>query len=165
MDLQETPNSQKEKKQKPIILYIDDEKHNLVSFKATFRRDFNVLIAESAEEGKKLVEEKKPHVIITDQRMPKTTGVEFLSEIKETYPDPIRMLLTGYSDLETVINAVNQGKIYHYISKPWEENYLRNIISKAVEVFNLKQENKLLTESLIQANKQLEFMLRQNLLS
>ncbi|MCR6638731.1 MAG: response regulator [Sporocytophaga sp.] len=147
------------------ILYIDDEKNNLTAFKATFRPYFRIFIAESAEEGRKILETEKIEIIITDQRMPVMTGVEFLSSIIETYPDPIRILLTGYSDLQAVIDAVNKGHIYQYISKPWEEQHLKIIIEKAYEVFRLKMENKELVKSLLRANQQLEFYLRQKLIS
>jgi len=147
------------------ILYIDDERNNLTAFKATFRPYFKIFTAESAEEGRKILEAEKVEIIITDQRMPVMTGVEFLSSIIETYPDPIRILLTGYSDLQAVIDAVNKGHIYQYISKPWEEQHLKIIIEKAYEVYRLKMENKELVKSLLRANQQLEFYLRQKLIS
>lgn len=147
------------------ILYIDDEKNNLTAFKATFRPYFKIFIAESAEEGRKILEAEKIEIIITDQRMPVMTGVEFLSSIIEAHPDPIRILLTGYSDLQAVIDAVNKGHIYQYISKPWEEQHLKIIIEKAYEVYRLKMENKELVKSLLRANQQLEFYLRQKLIS
>ena len=149
------------------ILYVDDEVNNLTSFKATFRGTYTIFTAQSAEEGRKVLEEKIEdiHLIITDQRMPGMTGVEFLASIVEKYPDPIRILLTGYSDIQAVVDAVNKGQIYYYISKPWEEQHLRIIIEKSYEVFALRLENKELIKSLLRANEQLEFMLRQKLLS
>jgi response regulator RpfG family c-di-GMP phosphodiesterase len=149
------------------ILYVDDEVNNLSSFKATFRSYYDIYIATSADEGRKILDEKgkEIEIIITDQRMPKTTGVEFLSSIVEAFPDPIRILLTGYSDIQAVIDAVNKGHIYQYISKPWEEQNLKMVLDKAYEVFSLRQENKQLVKSLLRANEQLEFMLRQKLLS
>ncbi|MFL5729349.1 MAG: response regulator [Cytophagaceae bacterium] len=154
-------------KSKIGILYVDDEQSNLTSFKATFRRYYNIYIAASAEEGKKILEEndKDIEIIITDQRMPGTTGVEFLSSIVEKYSEPIRILLTGYSDIQAVIDAVNKGNIYQYVSKPWEEQQLKVIIEKAYEVYRLRAENKQLVKSLLRANEQLEFLLRQKLLS
>ncbi|MFN3404177.1 MAG: response regulator [Cytophagaceae bacterium] len=154
-------------KRKICILYVDDENNNLVTFKATFRPYFQIFTALSAEEGKKILEEKgaQINIIITDQRMPVMTGVEFLSSIINEYPDPIRILLTGYADLQAVIDAVNKGQIYQYISKPWEEGHLKIIIEKAYEVYSLRQENKELIKSLLRANEQLEFLLRQKLLS
>lgn len=147
------------------ILYIDDEIHNLNAFRASFRRIYNVFIAESAEEGKKILTQNDIHIIITDQRMPKITGIEFLESIIKKYPDPIRMLLTGYSDITAVIDAINKGQVYRYISKPWNDEELKMNIDKAFEVYTLKKQNKELTEKLLVANEQLEFLLRQQLLS
>lgn len=147
------------------ILYVDDEPHNLSAFSATFRRLYKVFTAESAEEGKKILETQDIQVIITDQRMPKTTGVEFLASILEQYPEPIRMILTGYTDIDAVIDAINKGQVYRYIQKPWMEEDLKINIDKAVEIYTLRKENRELTEKLLVANKQLEFIARQSLLS
>jgi response regulator RpfG family c-di-GMP phosphodiesterase len=147
------------------VLYVDDEVNNLNTFKATFRKSYNIHIALSAEEGKKILKDNPIDIIITDQRMPVMTGVEFLCSIIDDYPDPIRILLTGYSDMQAVVDAINKGQIYQYITKPWDEQHLKISIDKAFEVFNLRQENKQLMKSLLQANKQLEFLLRQKLLS
>lgn len=143
------------------ILYVDDEPHNLTAFKASFRRLFNIFTAESAAEGKKILEQQDIQIIITDQRMPVTTGIEFLESIIPLYPDPIRILLTGYADINAVIDAINKGKVYRYIQKPWMEDDLRINIEKAAEIFRLRKENKELTERLIAANAQLEALLRE----
>ncbi|WMJ71926.1 response regulator [Cytophagaceae bacterium ABcell3] len=147
------------------ILYIDDEVNNLNVFKATFRFSYNIFLAESPTEGRKILDENDIHIIITDQRMPEMTGVEFLSSILDVHPDPIRILLTGYSDINAVIDAINKGKIYHYVGKPWDEAQIKIVIDKAFEVYSLRKENKELIEKLSKANEQLEFLLRQNLLS
>jgi response regulator RpfG family c-di-GMP phosphodiesterase len=133
------------------ILYVDDELSNLTAFKATFRRYYDVYIAISAEEGIKVLEENKGNIeiIITDQRMPGMTGVEFLTSIIDKYPDTIRILLTGYADIQAVIDAVNKGSIYQYVSKPWEEQNLKVIIEKAFEVYRLRAENKELIKVII----------------
>jgi response regulator RpfG family c-di-GMP phosphodiesterase len=147
------------------ILYIDDEVNNLSAFKANFRRLYEIHTAESAAEGRKILETTEVDIIITDQRMPEMTGVEFLESIIKDYPEPIRILLTGYTDMQALIDAVNKGQIYRYIPKPWSEHELKMFIAQAYEVYSLRKENKELTKSLLQANKQLEFMLRQKLLS
>jgi len=147
------------------VLYVDDEIHNLNSFKASFRRLFNVFTAESAIDGRKILEEEDIQVIITDQRMPVTTGIEFLESIIPHFPDPIRILLTGYADINAVIDAINKGQVYRYIQKPWMEEDLRINIEKAFEIYTLRKENRELTDKLLIANDQLEFLLRQNLLS
>jgi response regulator RpfG family c-di-GMP phosphodiesterase len=147
------------------VLYVDDEVHNLTSFKATYRRDFDIYFAESAKEGLKVLEENEIHIVLSDQRMPVMTGVEFLKILKEKYPDTIRILITGYSDIEAVIDAINQGQVYRYVSKPWDPQDLLLVIQQAHEVYSLRMENVRLMEELKVANKQLEFIARQNLLS
>src|SRR3982751_2399370 len=131
------------------VLYIDDERHNLIAFKASFRRIFNVFICESAEEGRQIVEQQTIHVILSDQRMPKMTGIEFFESILSTFPDPIRILITGYTDINAVIDAINRGQVYKYLTKPWNENDVRIFIEKAFEVYQLRKENIELTAKLI----------------
>ncbi len=147
------------------ILYIDDEVNNLAAFKANFRKLYEIHTAESAAEGRKILEANEIEIIITDQRMPQMTGVEFLESIVKEYPDPIRILLTGYTDMQALIDAVNKGHIYRYLNKPWNEEELKMFIGQAFELYSLRKENAELTKSLLQANKQLEFLLRQKLLS
>lgn len=146
------------------VLYVDDEVANLAAFKAAFRRDFNVFVSESAIEGK-IIEENPIEIILTDQRMPEMTGVEFLQSILEDYPEPIRILVTGYSDISAVKDAINKGQVYKYIEKPWDNDFMKMIIEKSYEVYSLRRDNKELTEKLLRANEQLEFMLRQKLIS
>jgi len=140
------------------VLYVDDEQDNLFSFMATFRLKYKVLTALNAEEALKQLENKMFHVVISDQRMPQMTGVEFFEKMQEKYPDPIRVLLTGYADMNAVIDAVNKGKIFHYLSKPWNEEELTGTIEKAYAAWQDKQ-------ALKDSNEQLEFLLRQKLLS
>ncbi len=147
------------------ILYVDDEQNNLVSFKATFRIKYNIHTAISGEDAIKILRANPIDIIITDQRMPNMTGVEFLESILEEYPDPMRILLTGYADLNAVIDAVNKGKIFHYLTKPWNEEELDLTIKRAFEVYTLRKDEKELTEKLGVTNAQLEFLLRQQLLS
>lgn len=147
------------------ILYVDDEVHNLNSFKAGFRTRFNIFTAESAILGREILEKELIHIIIVDQRMPGTTGIEFLVSVIADFPDPIRILLTGYADIHPVIAAINEGQIYKYIQKPWVEDDLRIDIEKAFEVYSLRKEKDELIEALFIANRQLQFLLRQNLLS
>jgi response regulator RpfG family c-di-GMP phosphodiesterase len=147
------------------VLYVDDEIHNLHAFKATFRRNFQVFIAQSGAEAMAFLEHQPVEVIITDQRMPGMSGVDFLEKVLIKYPDPIRILLTGYTDIQAVVDAINKGQVYHYLTKPWDESQLRNVIYKAFEVFSLRQQNKELIRQLERSNEQLEFLLRQYLLS
>jgi response regulator RpfG family c-di-GMP phosphodiesterase len=147
------------------ILYVDDEENNLQAFKATFRRDYKFFLAISASDAREILKVEDIDLIITDQRMPEETGVEFLESIIPLYPSPIRILLTGYTDIQAVIDAINKGQVYHYLTKPWEEDYLRTVIKNAFEIYTLRRENERLTDALIKANEQMEFLLRQNLLS
>lgn len=147
------------------VLYIDDEPHNLTSFKASFRRNFNIYTVEEAAQARKILEDKDVHVILSDQRMPKMTGIEFFESILEAFPDPIRILVTGYTDINAVIDAINRGQVYKYLTKPWSEDDVRHAIEKAYEVYRLRKENEELTNKLIDANAKLEFLARQNLLS
>nr|WP_294792255.1 response regulator [uncultured Mucilaginibacter sp.] len=150
---------------KIAVLYVDDEENNLFSFKAVFRVKYQVYTAINGDEALKILSEKPIEIIITDQRMPNMTGVEFLEKVIEKFPDPMRLLLTGYADMNAVVDAVNKGKIFHYLSKPWNEEELDITINRAYEAYlqkeKLKEENKLLGTS----NDQLEFLLRQKLLS
>lgn len=150
---------------KPNILYVDDEMNNLISFKALFRIKYNVFIAEGGSGAIKILNEHEIHVIITDQRMPEMTGVEFLETILQDHPDPIRILLTGYADLNAVIDAINKGKIFHYLSKPWDEVELETTINRAYDIYKQRREEKETSEKLLLTNDQLEFLLRQKLLS
>jgi len=150
---------------KITILYVDDEENNLFSFKATFRIKYQVLTALSGDDALKILEAKPIHVIITDQRMPEMTGVEFLEKVLEKFPDPMRILLTGYADMEAVVDAVNKGKIFHYLAKPWNEEELDLTINRAYEKYLEKVQLKEMNEKLETSNDQLEFLLRQKLLS
>ncbi|SRR6266487_6307015 len=147
------------------VLYIDDEPHNLVSFRASFRRNFNIYTADSAVEGTRILANKEIHVILSDQRMPKITGIEFFESILHIYPDPIRILVTGYTDINAVIDAINRGQVYKYLMKPWNEIDITNFIETAYEVYRLRKDNVELTRKLLDANAKLEFLARQCLLS
>ncbi len=147
------------------VLYVDDEPHNLMSFKATFRTRYDVTTAISAAAAIDLLEQNAYHVIITDQRMPNMTGVEFLESILDRFPEPIRLLLTGYADLNAVIEAVNKGKIYHYLSKPWNEEELDATILQAFAIYSDRAAAVDKSQKLEVSNDQLEFLLRQKLLS
>jgi response regulator RpfG family c-di-GMP phosphodiesterase len=147
------------------LLYVDDEENNLISFKAAFRMKYHVFLAHSGDEAIKILETKNVEIILTDQRMPNMTGIEFLEKILKVYPEPMRILLTGYSDMNAVIDAVNKGKIYHYLAKPWNEDEINMTIKRAYEVFEDKQKIRQLNEKLAISNDQMEFLLRQKLLS
>jgi serine phosphatase RsbU (regulator of sigma subunit) len=138
------------------ILYIDDEENNLISFKSTFRRDYHIHTASTGKAGLEIMEKHHIQLVITDQRMPDMSGIEFLEEIVPLYPDCMRMILTGFSDMEAIIQAINKGNIYRYVSKPWNREELKITIDSALEVYNLKSQNKHLIEDLKEANQNLE---------
>ena len=144
-----------EEKEKYSILYIDDEEDNLVVFKAAFRRYYNIHTATSGQEGLSILQNIPIPLIITDQRMPEMTGIQFLQELPES-PETIRMILTGFSDIEAVIEAINTGKVYRYITKPWDKEDLKITIDKALESFELKKNNRQLVNELKLANEHLE---------
>jgi len=147
------------------VLYVDDEENNLAAFKASFRRNFTVFTALSADEGEKVLKENEIHVLITDQRMPERPGTELLAQAVKNYPDQTRIMLTGFSDIEALKDAINNGQIFQYLQKPWNDTELQDIIEKAYEVYRLKKRQRDLNEELRTINGQLEFMLRQKLIS
>lgn len=136
---------------KSTILYVDDEPGNLKAFQAVFRRLYDVDIANSGEEGLNKLGEKEYIVIISDQRMPQMTGVEFLNKVKTLSPESIRMILTGYSDKEAIIDAINVSNIYYYVTKPWISQEFELILEKAIETYTLRQANKNLEKDNLQA--------------
>lgn len=124
------------------ILYIDDEISNLTGFKATFRRDFNVFTANSGLEGIAILKQYPIHIVLADQRMPDMSGIQFFEAISADYPDIIRMILTGFTDVETMIEAINLGKVYRYITKPWNEKELRVNLDSASKAYLTGKQNR-----------------------
>ncbi len=141
------------------ILYVDDEINNLNSFRAALRRNYNVFTAESGEEGIDIISKNDIHVVVTDQRMPNMTGVQFLQHLPGDQ-DNIRIILTGFSDIESIIEAINTGKVYRYITKPWDKEELKITIDNAVETVILRRNNKKLISELQANNEHLEEKVR-----
>jgi two-component system sensor histidine kinase/response regulator len=123
------------KKDKIKVLYVDDEPQNLISFKANFRKFFQIYIAHSPLEGLQILKTNGIHVIIADQRMPEQTGVDFLETISNQYPSTMRILLTGYQDIDVTINAINKSQVYKYLTKPWNTEDLKKTIEEAYRVY------------------------------
>jgi len=142
------------------ILYVDDEEQNLVSFKAVFRRDYTVHTAISGEEAIEIIKNEDIHLIITDQRMPGMTGVEFLEKIMPEYPDVVRIVLTGYSDIDAIIHAINKGHVFRYISKPWDETELKIAIENSRQIYKLQVKNRQLVYDLQNKVNELERTLK-----
>jgi class 3 adenylate cyclase/CheY-like chemotaxis protein len=128
--------------EKAAILYVDDEKANLDVFMSAFRRYYHVLTATSGADAIEILRQQEVAVIITDQRMPDMTGVEFLQLIISDYPEPVRMLLTGYSDADAVIKAINEGHVFRYITKPWDETELKQTLDLGVKIYQLEKKNR-----------------------
>ncbi len=142
--------------EKSKILYVDDEESNLRLFRNIFRRDYEVLTALSGTEGLDLLARTPVDLVITDQRMPGMTGVEFLIRVLGIDPLPRRILLTAYADLDSIKGAINEGKIYRYIQKPWDIHELTTIIRQAIDACRLERENIRLTSELLKINAELE---------
>lgn len=151
------------------VLYVDDEENNLMSFKACFRLKYEVHIAISAIAAMELLD-KHPdiQVVITDQRMPEITGVEFLKMMLEKHPKPMRIMLTGFANFADTVDAVNLGKIFSYLNKPWEEKILDQTIQSAIAKYAEEEQIRQRAEQTERAERsadQMEFILRQELLS
>ena len=121
---------------KHTLLVVDDEQDVCDSVRDLLRREFRVLTARSSEEGTRLLQENEVHIIMTDQRMPKITGVELLTKIRQRYPQAVRMLFTGYADLESVIAAINQGHIFRFLKKPWQPQDLEEAVRDAAAEYD-----------------------------
>ena len=115
------------------ILYVDDEPDNLLAFRSVFRRFFNIFTANGAGEAIDLIKKEEIHLILSDQRMPNMTGVELLEKIMTDYPQIKRFIVTGYSEMKPIINAVNTGKVSQYIMKPWNVEELKETLEQALE--------------------------------
>lgn len=136
------------------VLYLDDEAHNLTAFRAAFRRIFHVHVTTEPTEAVQLLREHPIEVVISDQKMPGLSGVEFFEMIMTDFPEPVRMLLTGHADIDAVIDAINKGQIYKYISKPWNEPELQSLVEEAADQYRRKRNVQLEGTRLIEQMKQ-----------
>src|SRR4051812_34963411 len=121
---------------KHCLLVVDDEADVCDSVHDLLRREFRVLRATSAQEGFRLMKEEEVHIIMTDQRMPSITGVELLETVKARNPNAVRMLFTGYADLESIIAAINQGHVYQFLKKPWQPEDLLAAVRMAAKEYD-----------------------------
>jgi PAS domain S-box-containing protein len=144
------------------ILVVDDEEAILETMTYTFEDDYQVLTARSASEALDLLERDGPvSVVISDQRMPEMTGVEFLSKVFEMNPTTTRIILTGFADMDAIIRAINDGHVYAYITKPWEPADLKQVVRRAVDHHALAVENERLMNDLRDANVMLQAVMDQ----
>lgn len=134
---------------KHTLLCLDDEVDIIDALERQFRKKYRIIKCQSGPKAIQVLKSEKISLIISDQRMPEMTGVEFLSQAAQIQPDAVRILLTGYTDLDSVIQAINDGEVYRYITKPWDPRELEITVQQAIERFELKQE-------LLETNKSLE---------
>ncbi len=135
--------------EKPRILIVDDEEAILETMTYTFEEDYEVHTSSDARVALTLLEEKGPFAaVLTDQRMPNMTGVEFLSHVYQRHPTTVRIILTGFADMDAILRAINDGHVYAYITKPWEPDQLKQVVRRAVEHHRLSEENLRLLEDL-----------------
>jgi CheY-like chemotaxis protein len=142
---------------KPRILVVDDEEAILETMSFTFEDDYEVHTSTDPRRALDLLDAKGPFaVVLTDQRMPDMSGVEFVTEVRKRHPTTVRMILTGFSDMDAIIQAINAGNIYAYITKPWEPDHLKQVMKQAVEHHKLAEENERLLGDLSRAKRFLE---------
>ena len=139
------------------VLCVDDEQNILSALKRLLRREgYRLLTASSAKEGLKLLTENEVHLVISDQRMPEMSGVEFLAHVKEQYPDIIRICLTGYTDIDSITESINKGHIYKFFHKPWNDQSLKLEIKQALDQYDLVQANRDLHGKVMEQNEELK---------
>lgn len=145
------------------VLCVDDEPNILNALKRVLRReDYRLITAGSAEDGLALLAEHPVHVVLSDQRMPGTSGTDFLARVRERYPDVIRIILSGYTDVDSIAEAINKGHVYKFFLKPWNDQNLRLEIRQALDQYDLMQANRRLAEELRRKNEELRHV-NQNL--
>ncbi len=119
---------------KAKLLFVDDEERILNALRSVFRNQYNVFTASSGPEAMEFLKRFRPHVVISDQRMPEMTGVEFLRQVKDFAPQTVRMLLTGYSDLAAIVGSINDGEVFRFISKPWDNAEIQKTVAEAAAI-------------------------------
>jgi len=124
------------------ILVVDDEQDNLDAFRFNFRKVFDIISAGSGPEALDILRDRDVAVIITDQRMPRMTGLELLKEAKALRPDAVGIILTAFTDVDVLIDAINLGQVYRYITKPWDAKEVRGVLQYAIDRFHLQRENR-----------------------
>ena len=141
------------------LLIVDDEANVLSSLARLFRRDgYNLLRAESGFQALELLAEHEVGVIISDQRMPEMTGVQFFRKARELWPNTVRIMLSGYTELSSVTDSVNEGAISKFLTKPWDDEQLRDIVREAFKLYRVSRENARLNLALREANEALIYM-------
>ena len=146
-------------KKEVSVLVLDDEEYVLKLAEREFRDEpYGYVATTSLDEAMAILAMTNVKVVISDQRMPKITGIEFLSQVKEKYPDTVRILFSGYQDIQVTEAAINIGQVYRYVTKPWEPGTLRPVVHQALECYDLVAENKKLVDFLASKNRELEVL-------
>lgn len=130
------------------ILYLDDEPQNLEVFKVAYRKSYNIFTATTPKEAFEILHQHPISVILSDQRMPEMTGVQFLEAVIPVYPDPIRMLISAYSDADAIIKAINKGRVFRFIPKPWDDQELKQSLEMAIKMYELNTKNRELLQEM-----------------
>jgi response regulator RpfG family c-di-GMP phosphodiesterase len=150
---------------KPRVLYLDDDEANLVTFRANFRDQYEIFTSTSPVAAYNMIEEHAIQVVITDHQMPSMSGVDFLASVSRDYPEVKRILLTGYSDMVPLMEAINKGRVSAVLSKPFNTIEISKVVHEAWAQFKDMLEKDVLIKQLRRQNQQFEFMLRQRMLS
>ncbi|MBI4230659.1 MAG: response regulator [Planctomycetes bacterium] len=141
------------------VLCVDDEASVLAALKRLLRKeDYAVLTAESGAEGLALLEKNPVQVVISDQRMPQMTGTEFLQQVKGRRPEAVRVILSGYAEMASILEAINQGEIYRFLAKPWQDEELKVAIRQCLEQYDIRAENRQLLRQIQAQNGQLKVL-------
>lgn len=141
------------------VLFVDDEESILNSLRRLLRKEpYDILTASSGKEGLAVLAGQEVQLVVSDQRMPEMSGIEFLTEVKKNHPDTIRIILSGYTQVNSVMEAVNTGHVYKYLLKPWDNQQLMLELRQALEYYELQQANKRLDRQVVEQNRKLKEM-------
>ena len=142
------------------VLFVDDEENILHSLKRLLRKEeYRIHTATNGSDGLEIIKKQDVHLVVTDQRMPGMSGTEFLAKVKENYPEVIRIVLSGYTEVDSITESINKGHIYKFMLKPWNDQNLKLEIKQALEQYDLMQVNKTLHEKLIEKNQELKTLM------
>ncbi len=151
-----SPPSRAPRKKRYRVLLVDDEESILRALRRLLRgQPYEVVTTGGAEEALRLLEKEPAHLVMSDHRMPGQTGVEFLREVRRRWPDTIRIILSGYTEVKAIIDAINDGEVYKYLTKPWNEEEIKLHLVRALEQYELQAENERLTREIVAQNDKL----------
>ena len=144
------------------ILCVDDEPNVLNSVRRLFLdEEYEVFTAPTAQAGLEILDQEHIHIVISDYRMPNMNGVEFLREVRTRWPDTVRIVLSGYADMAAIVSAINEGEIYRFIPKPWNDDDLKVTVANAIERYHLLVKNAELSAELVKVNEELKGVLEE----